>query len=104
MRSLITFIKKVIRNSVAPTAKIDWPFIDPDGASPKLTCTINAVIVCTLSNGLKVTRGVAPAAIVTAIVSPTALEIAKMNAANIPLKAAGRITFVITSKRVAPNE
>jgi hypothetical protein len=35
----------VIEKSVAPTANIDCPFIDPAGASPKLTCTIKAVIV-----------------------------------------------------------
>ena len=61
-------------------------------------------MVCTLCSGLNVIRGVAPAAIVTAIVSPTALEIARMNAAIIPLKAAGRTTFITTSNFVAPKE
>jgi len=102
--SLIKFIIKVIENKVAPTAKMDCPLIEPAGASPKLTWTMNAVMVWMLSNGLKVMRGVAPAAMVTAIVSPTAREIAKMNAAIMPLSAAGTITWTTASNRVAPRE
>ena len=66
--------------------------MDPKGASPKLSCTIYAVIVWMLSSGLAVNLGVAPAAIVTSIVSPIAREIANIKEAIIPDKAAGTTT------------
>ena len=56
-----------------------------------------------LSIGLKVNLGVAPAAIVTNIVSPIALEIARMKAAIIPDNAAGTTIFRLTSYLFAPN-
>lgn len=65
---------------------------------------MNEVMVWTLFKGFKVTWGVAPAAMVTAMVSPTAREMARINAAMIPLNAAGVTTLVITSNFVAPKE
>ena len=53
---------------------------------------MNAVIAWMLSMGLKVRRGVAPAASVTSIVSPMARENARMNDAMMPEKAAGTTT------------
>ena len=64
---------------------------------------MKAVIVCTLSNGFKVILGVAPAAIVTSIVSPIALDNAMMKEAIIPDRAAGTTTLRLTSYLVAPN-
>ena len=44
-----------------------------------------------------------PISIVTAIVSPNALPKAKTKAEKIPEPEMGRITYLITSKRVAPK-
>ena len=46
--------------------------------------------------------GFEPAANATIIVSPTALEAASMKEATMPESAAGTITLVATSNRVAP--
>ena len=47
--------------------------------------------------------GLAPAAIVTAIVSPIAREIAKIYEATMPESAAGKATRVVTSSLFAPT-
>ena len=64
---------------------------------------MNAVMAWTASSGLKVRFGRPPAARYTIIVSPTALETARMKDDTIPDRAAGTTTLVATSKRVAPN-
>ena len=56
-----------------------------------------------LSIGLRVILGVAPAAIVTSMVSPIALDIAIMKAAIIPDSAAGTTILRLTSNLVAPR-
>src|SRR3972149_12259129 len=68
-----------------------------------LTCTIYAVMVWMLSKKFKVIFGVAPAARVTAIVSPTALDMARMKEARMPESAAGTTIFVDTSNFVEPR-
>ncbi len=60
-------------------------------------------MVCTLSSGFSVRLGVAPAAIVTIMVSPIARESARMNEARIPDSAAGTTVRVETSSLVAPS-
>ena len=60
-------------------------------------------MVWMLSRGLSVSFGVAPAASVTAIVSPMAREMARMNEAMTPDSAAGSTTRVETSSLVAPS-
>ena len=62
-----------------------------------------AVIVWMLSKGFRVILGVAPAAMVTSIVSPIALEKDKRHEATIPEVAAGTTTLVATSLLVAPK-
>ena len=47
--------------------------------------------------------GVAPAAIVTNMVSPIARDMARMNDATMPDRAAGTTTLSDTSNRVAPS-
>ena len=61
------------------------------------------VIVCMLSRGSSVRRGVAPAAIVTSIVSPIARDSPSISAATMPESAAGVTTRVATSNFVAPS-
>ena len=56
-----------------------------------------------LSSGLTVSFGVAPAATVTIIVSPTARENASTNAGTMPESAAGNTILSATSNRVAPS-
>ena len=90
-------------NSVAPTAKIVLYSMELKGVSPRLTCTINDVMVSTATRGSKVNVDTCPAAIVTIIVSPTARDSAKMIDATIPESAAGMTTRVATSNLVEPN-
>ena len=61
------------------------------------------VIVSIEVSGLSVICGRMPAASTTAIVSPTARLIARMNEANTPESAAGRTIRVDTSNLVAPS-
>src|SRR3972149_11632772 len=60
-------------------------------------------MVCMLSKGFKVNFGVAPAAKATTIVSPRALEMARIKEAAIPERAAGTTTCVATSNLLAPS-
>src|SRR4051812_24796903 len=55
-----------------------------------------------LSAGFAVSFGVCPAARVTAIVSPTALEMERITAAMIPDRAAGVTILLVTSNLVDP--
>ena len=87
------FNERVIKKSNKPTAKIVVYSSDPCGASPKLICTIKAVIACIDSSGLKVKFGVEPAATVTIIVSPIALDMPNITDADIPDRAAGTTTL-----------
>src|SRR5690625_900506 len=77
--------------------------VEPAGASPPVTSTIYAVIVCidfVISN---VKFFELPLAIVTIIVSPIAREMPSTNEAMIPDNAAGITTCFVTSSFVAPN-
>ena len=56
-----------------------------------------------LSSGFAVIRGVAPAAMVTSIVSPMARDMASMKEATMPDRAAGTTTFRLVSSLVAPK-
>ena len=60
------------------------------------------MIVSTGTNGLMVSRGCCPAAIATIIVSPIALEKARITDTIIPEEAAGTITLKEVCRRVAP--
>src|SRR5680860_1429073 len=60
-------------------------------------------MVSMLVNGFSVSLGVAPAAMVTAMVSPMARESARMNDAITPDSAAGTTVRVETSYFVAPR-
>src|SRR5687767_12709580 len=62
-----------------------------------------AVMVCTLEHGLSAICGVAPAAMVTAMVSPTARETPRIKAATIPDRAAGNTTRNETRILVEPR-
>ena len=89
-------------NNKAPTTNIVLYSIDPKVTSPIATDTIYPVIVCIDSKGFNVIWGLAPAAIATIIVSPIALDIAKINDETIPEIDAGNTIFFITSNLVAP--
>ena len=89
-------------NKAIPAAKIERYSSESRGTSPMLTCTIYVVIVCTDSKGLNVSFGTCPAATATIIVSPTALEIAKITDTIIPDDAAGIITRKAVCNLVAP--
>ena len=103
---------------VAPTANIFTEYVrtkraeptanpasvaGPGGMSPVATWAIYAVRVCTSRRGSKCSAATEPAAIVTAIVSPTARASASKTAATIPERADGRTTLVAISQRVAPR-
>ncbi len=64
--------------------------------------TMWPVIVSAERKGLKVKLGPWPAAMATTIVSPTARDMARMNAAAMPDNAAGTTTLTATSSLVAP--
>ena len=79
--------------SVIPAAKIVRYSREPCCTSPKLTCTIYAVMVSTGTVGSNVRRGCCPAAIATIMVSPIALDIARIIDTTIPEEAAGTKTL-----------
>ena len=89
-------------NEKATAYKLLYSMV-PAGVSPKLALTTNAVIVSMLRKGFSDSRGICPAAIVTAIVSPIAREIASRNDATIPDSSAGTTTFSDTSNFVEPS-
>ena len=98
--SMLTVYVKT--NNVAPTAK-PASVAGPGGMSPVATCAMYAVRVWTSSLGSKCNAATDPAAIVTAIVSPTARANASRIAATIPERADGSTTLVAISHRVAPS-
>ena len=80
-------------NNVIPAAKMVLYSSDPCGTSPRLTWTIYAVMVSIGTVGSNVKRGCCPAAMATIIVSPTALEMARIMDTIIPEDAAGTVTL-----------
>src|SRR5699024_9685123 len=77
--------------------------VEPAGASPPVTSTIYAVIVCIDCVISNVKFLELPLAIVTIIVSPIAREIASTNEAIMPDNAAGMTTRFVTSNFVEPS-
>ena len=92
----------MIANRTSATANSDLNWIESWGVSPLVIWAMNAAIVPPCSSGLTVSFGLKPIARTTAIVSPTARDIARMIDAMIPDSAAGKTTRRTTSKRVAP--
>ena len=93
----------VITNNTDATAKILWYANVPAGVSPRLIWTIYEVMVWMGTRGFRVKEGFMPAAIATSMVSPIALDIAKIKAAMIPDTAAGSKMVKATWNREEPR-
>ena len=92
----MTFKTNVRTKSVIPQTKIVLYSSVPCGVSPKLIWTIYAVIVSMGTSGFMVNLGCWPAAMATIMVSPIARETARMTAAVIPERAAGKTILKAT--------
>src|SRR5574341_865166 len=94
---------KVLRNSIIPTAKIVRYSSVPVGVSPRLTCTMYAVMVSIGTVGSRVSRGCCPAAIARIMVSPIARDTPNNTDAAIPDSADGTTTFTATCNLDEPR-
>src|SRR5688572_6017739 len=93
---------RVMISSVSPAAKIDWYPMLACGRSPRLTCTMYAVMVAPDSDGSNEKLGCKPPAMATTIVSPSAREIPRMYAAVTPDSDDGSTTLNAVCILVAP--
>ena len=94
------FIRAVIRNRISPIAISDESL--RSSASPNWFAITDAIEfpVDVIEDGILL---VFPISIVTVIVSPKALPIARIYEEKIPDPATGNTTFLITSALVAPR-
>ncbi|MCY1309541.1 hypothetical protein D9M70_596460 [compost metagenome] len=86
-----------------PSAKATSVCGEVNSRSPVNWLTIFTVTVVIGSKGLICMRAATPAASTTIIVSPTARDAVRSSAPTMPGSAAGRITFLTVSERVAPR-
>jgi hypothetical protein len=97
------FMISVMANSARPTAKMVWYSMEPCASLAR--GRLRDVGRHGLHAAQRVQRqvGVAPAAMVTIIVSPMARDMARMKLAMMPDSAAGTTVRVATSYFVAPS-